>query len=142
MPPQNPGEYPQRIGRAQEQSPRTEKLRQNQALFRKYTAVDGALKNQIVTVVEPVFQSPLVDQLSGFGQVPSLIMIQHLISIYGDINRIDLGENAVKMMGPYNPAEPLDLLIEQLEKGREFTRSGGQTISDAMMMSKGITLLS
>ena len=47
----------------------------------------------------------------------------------------------VNMMGPYDPAELLDQLIEQLEKGREFTQAGGHTISDAMMISKGITLL-
>ena len=44
-------------------------------------------------------------------------------------------------MGPYKPAEPLAQLIKQLEEGREFAGAGGQTISDAMMMSKVITLL-
>ena len=34
-----------------------------------------------------------------------------------------------------------DIKSEQLEKGREFAISGGQKISDAMMISKGITLL-
>ena len=38
-------------------------------------------------------------------------MIQHLLSSYGEIGEIDLEENAVKMMGPYDPAEPLDWLI-------------------------------
>ena len=68
-------------------------------------------------------------------------MLQNIFSSYRAINKIDLGENAVKMMGPYDPAEPLAQLIEQLDKGREFARAGGQTISDAMMMSKVITLL-
>ena len=44
-------------------------------------------------------------------------------------------------MGPYDPAEPLARLIEQLEKGREFARAGGQTIAAAMVVSEGITLL-
>ena len=54
------------------------------------------------------------------------------------IYEINFEENEVKMMGPYNPTEPLAQLIEQLEKGREFARSGGQTIADAIIMSKGI----
>ena len=78
----------------------------------------GALKNQIGTAVEPVLLSPLVDQLTGFGQVSALAMIQHLFSSYGAIDKIDLEENAMKMMGPYDPAEPLARLIEKLEKGR------------------------
>ena len=45
-------------------------------------------------------------------------MLQHIFSRYGVIDKIDLEENAVKMMGPYDPAEPLFQLIKQLEKGR------------------------
>ena len=75
--------------------------------------MEGALKKKIATTVEPVFLSPLVDQITGFGQVSALTMLQYLLSSYGDIDKIDLEENAVKMMGPYNPAEPLARLIEQ-----------------------------
>ena len=66
VPPHNPGDYLQIMGSAQEQALGTEKFQQNQALFRKYTAVDGFLKKQIVPVVGPVFLSPLVDQLTSF----------------------------------------------------------------------------
>ena len=68
-------------------------------------------------------------------------MLQHLFTSYGAIDKIDLEENVVKIIGPYDPAEPLARLIEQLEKGRELAQEGGQMISDAMMVSKGITLL-
>ena len=70
--------------------------------------MDGDSKNQIVTAVEPVLLSPLVDQLTGFGQVTALTMLQYLFSSYRVIDKIDIKENAVKMMGPYDPAEPLD----------------------------------
>ena len=68
-------------------------------------------------------------------------MLQHLFSSYGAVDEIDFEENIVKMMGPYDPTEPLARLIDQLEMGRDFSRAGGQTIVDAMMVSKGITLL-
>ena len=45
-------------------------------------------------------------------------------------------------MGPYEPAESLARLIEQLENSGEFAHAGGQTILGAMMVSRGITLLS
>ena len=76
------------------------------------------MKKQIVTAVEPVLLSPLVDQLTGCGQVYAITMLQHTFSSYGAIYKIYLEENAVKMMGPYDPAEPLSRLIEQLEKWR------------------------
>ena len=68
-------------------------------------------------------------------------ILQHLFSSYGTIDEIDLEENAVKMMGPYDPIEPLAQLIEQLKNGREFPRSGGEIIADTMMASKWIPLL-
>ena len=63
------------MGTAQEQVLGTEKFLQNQALFRKYTAMDGAIKNQIIAVVEPLFQYPLVYHLTVFGQVLALTML-------------------------------------------------------------------
>ena len=80
-------------------------------MFRKYTAMDGALKNQIITAVDPVFLSPLVEQLTGFIQVSALTMLQNLCSSYGVIDEINLEENAVNMMGPYNPTEPIAWVI-------------------------------
>ena len=41
-------------------------------------------------------------------------MLQHIFSSYGAIDEIDHEKNAVKMMGLYNPAEPLAGIIEQL----------------------------
>ena len=107
VPPYNPCDYPQSIGSAQEQVLRTEKFQQNQAMFRKYTAVYGALKKHIVVAVEPVFLSPLLYQIAGFVQVPALTILQNLFSSYRVIDKINLEENAVKMMGLYDPAEPL-----------------------------------
>ena len=49
--PQNPVNYPPTMVTAQKQVLRTEEFQQNQAMFRKYNAVDGAVKNHIVTVV-------------------------------------------------------------------------------------------
>ena len=107
VPPHNLGNYPQSMGSAQEQALVNEKFRNNQAMFRKYTAVDGALKNKIVVAVEPVLLSPLMYQLTGFRQVYALTMLQHIFARYRAIGKIDLKENTVKMMGPYDPAEPL-----------------------------------
>ena len=85
VPPHNLGNLPSTTGNAQDQAFGTEKFRQNQAMFQKYTPVDGALKNKIITEVEPVFLSPLVDQLTGFRQVSDLTMLQHLFSRSGMI---------------------------------------------------------
>ena len=109
--------------------------------FQKIHCRVGSTKNQVVMEVQPVFLSPLMEQLTGLGQVNALQMIHHLFNSYGAIDKTDLKEHALNMVGPYEPTEPLARLIDQLEKEREFARAGGQKIADAMMVSKGITLL-
>ena len=64
VPLHNPKHYPPTMGNAQDQALKTENSWQNQAQFQKYTALDVALKNQIIMTLEPVFLSPLVDQLT------------------------------------------------------------------------------
>ena len=91
------------MGTAQEKAIGTERFRKNQALFRRYTAVDIDLKKQIVTEVQPVFLYPLVDQFTGFTQIFALAMLQRLFTSYGAIEKINLEENAVKMMKLYDP---------------------------------------
>lgn len=45
------------------------------------------------------------------------------------------------MMKLWDSAEPFATLMAQLEQGREFSRCNGQGITDAKIISKGITLL-
>ena len=78
------------------------------------------LKKHIVTEVEPVFLYPRVDQLTGFRQVSALTMLKHLFYSYEAIEKTDLEENKVKIMGTYNPVEPLSCIVNQLKKGRDF----------------------
>ena len=70
-----------------------------------------------------------------------LAILQHLFPFYEVIDEVDLEENTIKLMEPYDPAEPLARLIKKIEKGREFMRAVEQTIDDVMMVSKGIAIL-
>ena len=80
--------------------------------------MEGALKKQIFMKVQPVFLSPQVNQLPGLIQFYTLHIIQNLFTSNDMIYEIDIEGNAVKMMGPYDSAETLSHLIEQLENGR------------------------
>ena len=68
-------------------------------------------------------------------------MLKYLFRSYGVVYETDLEDNDFNTMGPYDPAEPLTIIINQHKKGQEFARSGEQTIANYMMVSKGITLL-
>ena len=75
-------------------------------------------------MVQPGFLSQPVDQLKGFEQVTKLQILQRIFNSYGQIDETDLEENALKMMGPYNPKEPLAQLFKKLEKGSELACAG------------------
>ena len=70
--------------------------------------------------VQPFFLSPLVYQLEGFRQVTALQIIQHLFSSYGVINGINLKENVVKMIRPYNLTKPYSDSSSNYKKGESF----------------------
>ena len=57
---------------------------------------------------------PLVDKLTSFIQVIEIQTIQQILNSYEAIDKTDLEENAVNMMGPYYPTEPLARLFEKL----------------------------
>ena len=95
------------MGTTQDQALVTEWIQQNQALFSRCTTVDGALKHHIITAIQPVFFSPLVDQLTRSVQVNALQMLHRVFNSYGEIYEIDLEENTMKMIGLYDPAESL-----------------------------------
>ena len=117
VPLHNPGNYSPTLWILQEKALGTEQFWQKQERFRRCTAVDWAPKNQIVTAVQPVLLSPLVDQLMGFRQVTLLEFIHNIFNSYGAIDIINLKEVLVNMMRPYDPAKPLARLMDKLEKG-------------------------
>ena len=82
-----------------------------------------------------------MDQMKGSVQVMALEILQNIFRLYGAIKKIDLKEKSIIIIGPYEPAELLSCLIDQLKKVWEFSRPGRQTITIAMMVWKGITLL-
>ena len=59
--------------------------------------MDRSIKKHIVMSVQPVFLSPPVDQLMGFGQVTALKMLQHLFNSYRVIGKIDLEKKAARL---------------------------------------------
>ena len=89
-----------------------------------------------------MFFSPINDYLTDFGRVTALEKMNDILREYGKIDDINLEDNSVHMMTSYNPDESLVKLIGHIKKGREFARAIGQTISKAMIVPKGINLLS
>eukprot|EP00978_Attheya_sp_CCMP212_P008919 scaffold21039_cov30-Attheya_sp.AAC.2 len=140
--PKNPGDDPPTALKPEDQPIVNDWYKRNQSVYEKYRNTDKALKKQTEATVEEDFLSTLRHKLTGFNQVTALQMVMHLYSTYGDIDKVDIEDNLVTMMKPYDPETPLATLTSQLEDGRAFAHIGLQPISENMMVTKGITLLS
>eukprot|EP00978_Attheya_sp_CCMP212_P014573 scaffold37188_cov29-Attheya_sp.AAC.7 len=140
--PTKPGDDPPTALNPEEQPFVNDRYKRNQRIYEKYGNTDKVLKKQIETTVEAAFISTLRHELTGFNQVTALQMITHLYATYGDIDEVDIKDNKVAMMKAYDPEKPLTTLISQLEEGRDFAHIGLQPISENVMVTKGITLLS
>jgi hypothetical protein len=144
--PANPGDAPAIAtagdNKAQEQTSLDEAFKRATRLYDRYHTTDKALKKQIESAVERPYLAELRDQLTGFSQVTAFALMEHLYDNYGLIDDVDLEVNQVTMMKPYDPETPLALLVAQLQRGRTFANIGGHGLTDGMLISKGITLLS
>ena len=100
MPPHNLGDCPSTMGNAQDQALRTEKFRQNHALFRKYTSVDGTLKNSNHPGGGTSFPVPTGGPANRIHTSILPYNVNACILELRDDRNIDLEENDVKMIGP------------------------------------------
>eukprot|EP00978_Attheya_sp_CCMP212_P003539 scaffold7427_cov54-Attheya_sp.AAC.1 len=90
-------------------------------LYKWYQTTDKALKKQIETAIDQPYLAELCDQLTGFNQVSAFNLLEHLYDNYGLIDDVDLETN---------------------QWDHTFANIGDQGLTDGMLISKRITLLS
>jgi hypothetical protein len=139
--PKNPGDDPPTALKPEDQPAVNDRYKQSQRIYKYYGNTDKALKKQIEATVEGDFLSTLRHELTGFNQVTALQMVTHLYTTYGYIDEVDIEDNLVAMMKLYDPEKPLATLTSQVEDGRAFGHIGLQSISENMMVTKGIYIL-
>jgi hypothetical protein len=71
--------------------------------YRIYTSVQQALKQQIITVFEPMYLDVLNDEMVGFAKISARSMLDHLFTTYGNITTVDLENNFEHMRRAWDP---------------------------------------
>jgi hypothetical protein len=61
--------------------------------YQTYTSVQKALKNQIISVFEPMYLEILNDSMVGYANISARDMLYHLFETYGNITAVDLEIN-------------------------------------------------
>jgi hypothetical protein len=99
--------------------------------FKTYNTVQGALKKQIITVVEPMYIETLNDDLVGFANTTSRDILDHLFLSYGSITAVDIEQNFENMLKVWDPQQPVETLFKQIQDCVDFAEAGGVSIEAA-----------
>jgi hypothetical protein len=71
--------------------------------YRTYTSVQQALKNQIISVFEPMYLEILNDNMVVYANISARDMLDHLFESYGNITSVNLEINFEHMRCAWDP---------------------------------------
>jgi hypothetical protein len=83
--------------------------------FREWLATDNALKQQIISAINSMFLRTLSHRITGFANVTTRQMLTHLYQTYGRLNPVDVQDNDARMKEAYDPNQPIEAFIDQIE---------------------------
>jgi hypothetical protein len=107
--------------------------------YRTCTSVQQALKNQIISVFEPMYLDILNDNMVGYAKISARGMLDHLFETYGNITAADLEINFEHMRRAWDPQQPVETLFKQIQDCAEYSEAGGVLIGDLQQINVGYT---
>jgi hypothetical protein len=99
-----------------------------------FMRVQAALREGILTAVQPAFLMALDDPLLGFSQVTPRDIIVHLIASYQEITADEIQANLDRLKEPWNPDESVELLWKRALDCQTFATAGLEPINDAVVV--------
>ena len=141
--PINQGNYPNIPAHETEQHIKVVKRTHKQEIliFMEFLCVGKSLERQLTNTIKPIYMAFLKNELTGLNNVNIIQVMNYLCTPYGKVDGIKLETNKFTMMTVYTPKLTIAVLTNKLEEGQNFVWSRKKYITDAMMISKGITLL-
>jgi hypothetical protein len=97
--------------------------------------VGQALKNQIITVFEPMYIDILNNDMVGFANTSAREMLEYMFVSYGSITVVDLERNFENIRKAWDPQQPVETLFKQIQDCVDFAEAGGITIGEAQKLS-------
>ena len=114
---------------------------ENLRLFRQYNTVSQALKRQIIEAVDDMYLRALRNRHTGYAAVTPLQLLTHLYRTYGQITPMDLDANDERFKRPFDPAQPFETLIQQIEDAQEYADAGGNAYSASQIVANAYALM-
>jgi hypothetical protein len=110
-------------------------------LWREYKHVNAALKQQLIRAVDRLYIRTLQHRHTGFANVTTRQLIQHLLNTYGNITPTELAHNDIKFRTAYKPAQPIEALFSQPEDAMDYTDAGGNPYTAARVVTNAYSIM-
>jgi hypothetical protein len=110
-------------------------------VYRTYHNVDQAIKKLIIEAFDDAYLNALSDEVVGYTNCMSLDILTHLLTYYAMIAPTELTQNYERLNTPYDPNQPINTLLQQIQDARAFAVAGGQPYGAAMIINVAYTLV-
>jgi hypothetical protein len=105
--------------------------------YRTYTSVQQTLKTQIINASEPMYLDILNDDMVCFANISARAMLDHLFTTYGNITAADLENNFEHMHRAWDPQQPVESLLKQIQDCAAYSEAGGVLIGHPQQINVG-----
>jgi hypothetical protein len=105
--------------------------------YRTCTSVQQALKKQIISVFQPMYLDILNDNMVGYANISARDMVDHLFKTYGNITAVDLEINFEHMRQAWDPQQPVESLLKQIQDCAGYSEAGGVLIGHPQQINVG-----
>jgi len=141
--PQNPGPIPiiPRGTRAGAANDIRTAHAENKRVFNQYIATDKALKSQLIQAVDDLYIKTLKHRITGYANVSTSTILEHLYSAYGKMTPQDLQSLDEDMKKTYDPHMPIENLFEQIENAQDLAEAAGAPYAEAQLLNTAYTLV-
>jgi hypothetical protein len=99
--------------------------------------VEQALKTQIISVFEPMYFYVSNDNMVGFANIYARHMLDHLFGTYGNITAVDLEINFEHMCRAWDPQQPVESLLKQIQDCAYYSEAGDVVIGHPQQINVG-----
>jgi hypothetical protein len=90
--------------------------------------VQQALKKQIIIVFEPMYLDVLNGDMVGFAITSARDILDHIFTTYGNITTVYLENNIEHMRRSWDPQQPVESLLKQIQDCANYYEAGGVLI--------------
>ena len=88
-----------------------------------------------------MYTNPLCDRVTGYANVTTRQLLDHLYKTYGRINHHTLATNDQKFREPYNSTDPIEALFNCIELCMDIADSGKTSYTGEQVLSNTINII-